>query len=290
MEIQIAATKVRQAATVYCHGMANILNSVFLFFCMATTGPRVAAMSNVHPDDPGMPVYLLSPDEISFPHPSLAEESGLLAVGGDLSENRLVLAYCNGIFPWFEDDGAFYWYSPDPRFVLFPEELKVHKSMRSIFNQKKFTYSLDTCFEDVMRACAETRRGLHSGTWITQEFIDGYVHMHEKGLAHSVEVWQDGALAGGLYGISIGKIFFGESMFARTTNASKAGFITLVRALGKSGFRLVDCQVETEHLVSLGARGISRSQFLEFLSENSYQKTMIGKWAFGKEMELRIQE
>lgn len=230
-----------------------------------------------------MPVYLLSPDEISFPHASLAESSGLLAIGGDLSENRVLLAYCNGIFPWFEDGGDFFWYSPDPRFVLFPEELKVQKSMRSIFNQHKFTYTLDTCFMDVIQACAETRRGSHAGTWITQNFIDGYVQLHQKGLAHSVEVWQDGRLVGGLYGLSIGKIFFGESMFARVSNASKAGFITLVRALEKSGFCLVDCQVETEHLVSLGARGILRNRFLEYLAENSYQKTLQGSWRFGEQ-------
>ncbi|MBL7829159.1 MAG: leucyl/phenylalanyl-tRNA--protein transferase [Saprospiraceae bacterium] len=229
-----------------------------------------------------MPVYLLNPNEHSFPHASEAEDSGLLAVGGDLSEGRLLAAYCNGIFPWFEEDGVFFWYSPDPRFVLFPSELKVHKSMRSIFNQQKFRYSLDTCFEAVIRACGDTRRTPFEGTWINDDFVEGYLHMHQQGLAHSVEVWQGEELVGGLYGLSIGRMFFGESMFATVPNASKAGFITLVRALEQSGFWLVDCQVETPHLASLGARGIPRSEFLELLAKNAYQKTLQGVWRFGE--------
>lgn len=225
-----------------------------------------------------MPVYLLNMDDPSFPHASLAEDSGLLAVGGDLSEARLLMAYCNGIFPWFQEGSDFFWYSPDPRFVLFPDELKVHKSMRSIFNQGKFRVSLDTCFEDVMRACATTERHPHDGTWITDDFVAGYNKLHQHGLAHSVEVWQGDELVGGLYGVSVGKIFFGESMFSRVPNASKAGFITLVRALEKSGFWFVDCQVETEHLCSLGAKGIPRATYLEYLEKNAYQKTLAGNW------------
>jgi leucyl/phenylalanyl-tRNA---protein transferase len=225
-----------------------------------------------------MPVYLLNMDDPTFPHASQAEPSGLLAVGGDLSEARLLMAYCNGIFPWFQDGSDFYWYSPDPRFVLFPDELKVHKSMRSIFNQGKYRVTIDTCFEAVMRGCATTKREPNDGTWITDEFLAGYKKLHERGLAHSVEVWQDDALVGGLYGISIGKIFFGESMFSLAPNASKTGFITLVQALQKLDFWMVDCQVETEHLGSLGARGIPRSTFLEYLDKNAYQKTVGGKW------------
>ncbi len=229
-----------------------------------------------------MPVFLLNKDEPSFPQAELAEESGLLAVGGDLSEARLLMAYCNGIFPWFQEDHDFYWYSPDPRFVLFPQELRVHKSMRSIFNQKKFNVTLDTCFEAVMRSCAATPRPPYDGTWISDDFVEGYTRLHQRGLAHSVEVWQGDDLVGGLYGVSIGKIFFGESMFAQVPNASKAGFITLVRALEKMGFWLVDCQVETEHLGSLGARGISRTAFLEHLAKNAYPKTLSGKWRFAE--------
>ncbi len=229
-----------------------------------------------------MPVFLLNDNDPSFPEAELAEASGLLAVGGDLSEARLLMAYCNGIFPWFQEGADFYWYSPDPRFVLFPKELRVHKSMRSIFNQKKFRVTLDTCFEAVMRNCASTPRPPYDGTWISEDFVKGYTRLHERGLAHSVEVWQGDDLVGGLYGISIGKLFFGESMFAQVPNASKAGFITLVRALEKMDFWLVDCQVETEHLGSLGAKGISRTTFLELLAKNAYQKTMAGKWRFAE--------
>ncbi len=227
-----------------------------------------------------MPVYWLSEHDLVFPHPSLAEPGGLLAIGGDLSPERLVLAYRNGIFPWFEDDGNFFWYSPDPRFVLFPAELKVQKSMRSIFNRQKFTYSLDTAFEQVMQACALLPRGGQEGSWISEDFIEGYTELHRQGVAHSVEVWESGELVGGLYGLSLGRIFFGESMFTRVPNASKAGFITLVRALEQNGFWLIDCQQETQHLGSLGARSISRELFLEYLAKNIYERSLIGLWEF----------
>lgn len=225
-----------------------------------------------------MPVFWLNDREMAFPHPSLAEPGGLLAVGGDLSPERLVLAYRNGIFPWFEDEGSFFWYSPDPRFVLFPEELKIHKSMRSIFNQGKFHYTLDQCFEKVIRACAFATRAGQDGSWISEAFIEGYAELHRQGLAHSVEVWRQDVLVGGLYGLSLGRIFFGESMFAHEPNTSKAGFITLVQALHRSGFRLIDCQQETAHLASLGARPIARELFLEHLAQNAFQRTLIGKW------------
>lgn len=227
-----------------------------------------------------MPVYWLSEHDLVFPHPSLAEPGGLLAIGGDLSPERLVLAYRNGIFPWFEDDGNFFWYSPDPRFVLFPAELKVQKSMRSIFNRQKFTYSLDTAFEQVMQACALLPRGGQEGSWISEDFIEGYTELHRQGVAHSVEVWESGELVGGLYGLSLGRIFFGESMFTRVPNASKAGFITLVRALEQNGFWLIDCQQETQHLGSLGARSIARELFLEYLAKNIYERSLIGLWEF----------
>jgi leucyl/phenylalanyl-tRNA--protein transferase len=235
-----------------------------------------------------MPVFWLNDNELSFPHPSLAEPGGLLAVGGDLSAERLVLAYRNGIFPWFEEDGQFYWYSPDPRWVLFPAELKIHKSMRSIFNGRKFRYSLDTAFSEVMRQCAGTTRSGQEGSWISEVFIESYSKLHDMGVAHSVEVWQGDELVGGLYGLALGKIFYGESMFARVPNASKAGFITLVQALEKAGFRLIDCQQETPHLTSLGARGISGELFLEYLAKNIYEKTLVGQWDFDPESGIRL--
>ena len=231
-----------------------------------------------------MPVFWLHENDLTFPHPALSEPGGLLAVGSDLGVDRLLVAYRNGIFPWFEEEGQFYWYSPDPRWVLFPAELRVHKSMRSIFNGNRFRYTLDTSFEAVMRACAETPRGHeHEGSWITEDFITAYRQLHRQGVAHSVEVWHGDVLAGGLYGIALGKIFYGESMFTRVANASKAGFITLVRALEKTGFRLIDCQQQTSHLESLGARGISRELFMEYLAKNVYEKTLIGRWRFDPE-------
>lgn len=230
-----------------------------------------------------MPVFRLDPDDITFPPPWMAEPGGLLAIGGDLGPDRLITAYQNGIFPWFEEDGLFYWYSPDPRCVLFPSELKVHKSMRSLFNQHKFEYRADYDFEAVIRACASKKRHGQAGSWISEAFIRAYIDLHEAGIAHSMETWHEGRLVGGLYGLSIGKVFFGESMFSDMTNASKAAFITLVRGLTRHGFRLVDCQQETAHLTSLGARNIERDLFLEMLNANHYERTAIGKWKMGEE-------
>ncbi|MFN0035378.1 MAG: leucyl/phenylalanyl-tRNA--protein transferase [Saprospiraceae bacterium] len=233
-----------------------------------------------------MPVFYLPDDDFRvFPHPDRAEPSGLVAVSADLHEDRTILGYANGMFPWFEEGGHYFWFTPDPRFVLFPQALRVHKSMRSLFNQGKFRYSLDTCFEAVMQACAAVPRNEPGpdNTWINEQFIATYTRLHERGLAHSVEVWEGERLVGGLYGVSIGKVFFGESMFALLPNASKAGFVTLVRALEYSGFWLVDCQVETPHLASLGARGIARKAFYDILLKNAYEKTMVGKWRFAEE-------
>lgn len=227
-----------------------------------------------------MPVFELHETNHFFPPPSLAESNGLLAVGGDLSAGRLLNAYQSGIFPWFQEDGLFFWYSPDPRCVVLPSELKVHKSMRSVFNQHKFRYSIDTCFEKVMEYCAQTPRKGEHGTWINQDFMEAYWRLHSMGVAHSMEVWEGETLVGGLYGVSLGKMFFGESMFSRATNASKAGFITLVKALRQNSFVLIDCQLETAHLMSLGARRVRREWFLDALDRNAYEKTLIGKWTF----------
>lgn len=235
-----------------------------------------------------MPVFWLNDTELTFPHPSLAEPGGLLAVGGDLSVERLTLAYRNGIFPWFEESGHFYWYAPDPRWVLFPSELRIRKSMRSVFNGQKFHYTIDTAFTRVMQFCAETPRNEQDGSWISDLFIESYARLHEQGVAHSVEVWQNGTLVGGLYGISLGKIFYGESMFTHVSNASKAGFIMLVQALERAGFWLIDCQQQTSHLESLGARGISRELFMEYLTKNVYEKTLVGKWEFDDEKGIRV--
>jgi leucyl/phenylalanyl-tRNA---protein transferase len=233
-----------------------------------------------------MPVFRLDEQDISFPPPHLAERSGLLAIGGDLRPERLILAYQHGIFPWFEDQGHFFWYSPDPRCILWPNALKVHKSMRSIFNQNKFRYTLDTAFEAVIQACSEHIRSGQSGSWISQDYLDGYSLLYRMGIAHSVEVWEEEALVGGLYGIALGKVFYGESMFARATNASKAGFIRLVEALRQAGYRMIDCQQETEHLVSLGATTISRELFMEHLAGNRYERTLAAHWAFDADWRL----
>ena len=225
-----------------------------------------------------MPIFQLSKDNINFPHPSLSRPDGILAIGGDLSPERLLLAYRNGIFPWYNEGEPILWWSPDPRFVLFPSELKVSKSMRPYFNQKKFSVTYDTAFELIMRHCAEALRKGQNGTWITEEMIRAYCQLHNLGFAHSVEVWKEAELVGGLYGLSIGKIFFGESMFTHQSNASKFGFISLVRALESKGFHLIDCQQQTRHLGSLGARPIPRSEFLSHLDQYVSKPSLTGDW------------
>jgi len=216
-----------------------------------------------------MPIYLLPDDKIVFPDPRLANPDGILAVGGDLTPERLLLAYRMGIFPWFNSGEPILWWSTDPRLVLFPSELKVSKSMRPYLNQKKFEWSIDRDFEAVIRSCQKNEReGQQGGTWITSGIVQSFCELHEMGYAHSVEVWQSGELVGGLYGMALGKIFFGESMFTKVSNASKFGFICLVRKLEEWGFQLIDCQQETRHLMSMGARSIDREDFLQCLEQN----------------------
>ncbi len=227
-----------------------------------------------------MPVFWLDDEELIFPHPSLADPSGVLALGGDLRPERLLLAYENGIFPWFNPGEEIMWWSPDPRFVLFPDELKVSRSMRPYFNQQKFDLTYDQVFPQVMRSCQTVNRLAQGqlGTWITESMLEAYIHLHELGYAHSVEVWEGEELIGGLYGVALGKVFFGESMFAKRSNASKFGFISLVRRLKEEGYSLIDCQQETRHLGSLGARSISRASFLERLEENKRVETDRRGW------------
>jgi len=225
-----------------------------------------------------MPIFWLKEDSIIFPHPELANEDGILAVGGDLSIKRLLYAYSIGLFPWFNPTDPILWWSPDPRFVLFPEELKISKSMRSYFNQKKFTVTFDTRFEEVIRTCSTHKRRGQGGTWISKEMINAYCDLHKAGWAHSVEVWKGEELVGGLYGVAIGKVFFGESMFTKVSNASKFALISLVKTLKKQNFNLIDCQQPTNHLGSLGARSIRRHEFLELLRENEDEESIVGDW------------
>lgn len=211
-------------------------------------------------------MYLLS-EAIVFPHPNQADANGLLAIGGDLSSNRLMHAYTNGIFPWFNEDEPILWWSPNPRMVLFLEELKVSKSMKAVLKKKLFKVTYNTAFNQVIKRCAQIKRQGQSDTWITQAMIKAYNELHKKGLANSVEVWQNDKLVGGLYGINLKekKIFCGESMFSEVSNASKVAFIHLVRNLAEQKYTLIDCQMHTTHLESLGAREIPRSEFLNYL-------------------------
>ncbi|MCK5505951.1 MAG: leucyl/phenylalanyl-tRNA--protein transferase [Thermodesulfovibrionia bacterium] len=224
-----------------------------------------------------MPVFQLS-DEPVFPPTDLAEDSGLLAVGGDLSESRLLLAYSSGIFPWYSGSNPILWWSPDPRLVLFPGETKISRSLRQLIKKNIFKIKMDTAFESVIRSCADVHRENEGETWITDEMIDAYIRLHNAGYAHSVESWFEGKLVGGLYGVALGSAFFGESMFTIKSNASKVAFTTLVQQLIKWDFRLIDCQLRTKHLLSLGAREIPRSEFLKILKSCLTVPDKIGKW------------
>ena len=226
-----------------------------------------------------MPVYLLS-DDLIFPSPKLAAQEGLLAVGGDLSQERLLLAYRMGIFPWYSENEPIMWWSPDPRLILYPDQLKISKSLRKVINKGDFELTMDQDFNAVIAACAKSRTETNEGTWIVDEMIAAYCKLHESGLAHSVEAWMDGQLAGGLYGVSIGRCFFGESMFTRISNASKVAFVGLVKYLQSLHFDLIDCQVTTAHLLSFGAHEIPRSRFLDELAIALKAPTLKGRWSF----------
>ncbi len=210
-------------------------------------------------------MYFLS-KELYFPPAEYASPEGILAIGGDLSPERLMLAYRNGIFPWFEDDEPILWWCPPERMVLFLDELKVSKSMRNILNRDIFRVTWDTAFKDVIALCRDIKRDGQRGTWITTEMTEAYCRLHELGYARSVEVWQGEELVGGLYGVDMGHVFCGESMFSLVPNASKVAFIALARHLREKNYKLLDCQVHNDHLETLGAREIPRREFLKIIN------------------------
>ena len=217
-------------------------------------------------DDPFPPVEL-----------ALTNPNGLLAAGADLSSSRLLDAYARGIFPWYSEGDPLLWWSPDPRMVLVPGELHVARSLRRVVRSRKYSVTFDRAFVDVMLGCAEPRDG-QDGTWITGEMVNAYTSLASLGYAHSVETWADDVLVGGLYGVAIGRMFFGESMFARRTDASKVALVHLVRQLERWNFRLIDCQMSTDHLASLGAREISRDDFVEDVSHLVRLEPVRGPW------------
>jgi leucyl/phenylalanyl-tRNA--protein transferase len=224
-----------------------------------------------------VPIHRLG-RELVFPPPEAAEPDGLLAVGGGLEPERLLLAYAQGIFPWYDESLPILWHSPDPRMVLLPRELHVSRSLARTLRRKTFALTLDRAFARVIAACAETPRRRGAGTWITPEMRAAYVRLHEQGFAHSAEAWSEGELAGGVYGVALGACFFGESMFARRSDASKAAFATLVRQLERWGFELVDCQVPSAHLARLGAREWPRARFLRHLRQALARATRRDPW------------
>ena len=207
-------------------------------------------------------------ESLWFPNPEEASEEGLLAIGGDLSIERLLLAYRSGIFPWYEDGQPIMWWSPEPRMVLFPSNFKVSKSLQKIIANNKFRITFDTCFSEIIKNCSIIKRDGQGGTWITNEMEKAYIQLHKKGHAHSVEVWEDDKLVGGLYGIDLveQKVFCGESMFSKVSDASKVGFYYLIENLRLKNYKLIDCQMHTTHLESLGAIEISREKFLNYVA------------------------
>jgi leucyl/phenylalanyl-tRNA--protein transferase len=224
-----------------------------------------------------MSIYLL-PREPIFPPAVEAEPDGLLAIGGDLSVERLLQAYANGIFPWFMDDEDVFWYSPDPRMVMFPEKFKISGSLNRLIRNNHFNVTFDMAFGQVIRGCSIIPRPGQDGTWISGEFIEAYLELHKLGFAHSVEVFYRDDLVGGLYGVSLGAAFFGESMFSKVSNASKVAFHALVTRCSQYGFRFIDCQTETAHLLRLGATLIDRTDYLVRLEEALKERTVKGPW------------
>ena len=225
-----------------------------------------------------MPIFALT-ERLQFPPQHLATREGLLAVGGDLSQQRLLLAYREGIFPWFSDGEPILWWSPDPRLVLYPKKMKLSTSLKKRIRQHRFYLTADRAFEDVISECSQVPRKNQDGTWILDSMVDAYNLLHRNGFAHSIEAWQDNQLVGGLYGVSLGRCFFGESMFSRVSDASKIALAGLVQFLDALNFKLIDCQVPTPHLISLGAIEIPRKRFLAELESVLKKRTLVGSWA-----------
>jgi len=228
-----------------------------------------------------MPVYQLIPEISLFPPIEEAEDDGLLAVGGDLTKERLLGAYRRGIFPWYEVGQPILWWSPDPRLVLFPGELKISRSLRKVLRKEQFEIRFDTAFQEVIKSCADVRKKQGEGTWIIPEMQQAYTELHQEGFAHSVESWLDGKLVGGLYGISMGQCFFGESMFSTTNDSSKVALVALADFSQRVGIKLIDCQMTTPHLLSLGAREIKRAVFLKLLKKHLETPSIMGLWNNG---------
>lgn len=224
-----------------------------------------------------MPVFKLEKEPL-FPNPALSEPDGLLAVGGDLSIERLLIAYQNGIFPWFSKGDPILWWSPNKRMVIFPEKFHVSRSLKKVLNNNEFDLRADTAFAKVIKKCAAISRKTESGTWITKKMISAYTKLHQSGFAHSIEAWKDGKLVGGIYGISLGKCFFGESMFSETSNASKAALAALCAKLLEWKFILIDCQFKTGHLESLGGIEIPKSEYLSYLTESAKHPVRPCSW------------
>ncbi len=224
-----------------------------------------------------MPLFRLS-KRIDFPPAWLARSDGLLCIGGDLSPQRLLLAYKNGIFPWFSMDEPFLWWSPDPRLVLFPEEINISKSLKKKIKKNLLTVTIDNAFEQTIRSCAKPRKKEHEGTWLVDEMIDAYIQLHNMGYAHSIEIWRGNKLVGGLYGICLGGSFFGESMFSFENDASKIALVALSNYLKKQRFDLIDCQVTTTHLLNMGACEISRNSFLDIINKSVKRKEFKNIW------------
>lgn len=234
-------------------------------------------MSGPRGDDSSFP-YLAAEERIQFPDPEHSDEDGILCTGANLSPGVLLSAYSQGIFPWFSQDDPILWWSPNPRFVLFPGEIRVSQSMIKVLRKGTFTLTLDRDFRAVIEACAAAPRRGQNGTWITPGMVEAYVCLHDLGYAHSVEAWKDGKLSGGLYGVSLGRLFCGESMFSRVSNASKAALIALAWKLGEEGFPVIDSQVHTDHVASLGGREIPRSEYLSRLPRLLEFATARGSW------------
>lgn len=231
-----------------------------------------------------MTIYRLFEEPV-FPDPSEADPDGLLAIGGDLSPRRLVTAYANGVFPWYSEGSPILWWSPDPRLVLFPAELHVPKSLRRVLNSRRLHFTLDAAFGQVIRACADAPRPGQDGTWIVPDMVAAYERLHAHGIAHSAEAWLEGRLVAGVYGVALGAVFFGESMFHAEPDASKALFARLVQWLGARGCQMLDCQQTTPHMLRFGAREIARAEFLRRLKGGLMSEALGGRWSFEAEAE-----